>query len=1015
MKLQRLLAQTDGISIYAQHPGAADVEISAITFDSRRVKPGTLFVALRGASSDGHDFIAPALAAGAGAILVDRARAPEVAATLSAPLLVAEDTRAALGPLSAAFFGHPADELFVVGVTGTNGKTTITWILDALFSGDARELGDDRAPSGLLGTIEYRWGAHREAATNTTPESMVIQRVLAEMRRDGVERVAMEVSSHGLANHRLGGTHFDAAIFSNFTQDHLDFHGDMDAYRQAKGRLFSELLPASARAGKDPVALINIDDPAGDWFAAQARGAGVHTVTYGQSQAADWRAIEVEQTLHGTRFRVHAPDETFAIRSKLMGEFNVSNMLAAIAAARRAGVSQAKIQATLAELDAVPGRMQRVQPAADSARAGQPAVFVDYAHTPDALGRALETVRPLTEGRVIVVFGCGGDRDRQKRAPMGEIAVKGADIAMITTDNPRTEPPEAIIAEILGGTHAAADRVRVEVSRARAIEEAIAIAGAQDVVLIAGKGHENYQERNGQRLPFDDVSVARAALQAKSPGRARPKRIASWSLAKIAAAIGGQLRVDHTDIPLEYAQHLRPTGVSSDTRSLERGELFVALRGENFDAHDFLARADQAGARAIMVERVDTPEAVETKLPLLVVDDTLAGLSRLGHAIWSEARAAGMRTINVTGSNGKTTVKEMLARLWGARAEVFATPGNLNNHIGVPLVLCAIPAGCQRLIIEMGANAPGEIAQLLQLAPGGARVVTSIGLAHLEGFGSIDGIRRAKAEIFAHPSAETGAILPFLEAPHLLAGDFPGKIFTVGFEDGADLRVELLEPGKRAQKDAALHFRLHYAGQVYPLHLSIPGKHHALNAATAIATLIAQGEAIDADALNAALADLALPAGRWRAVEKGPYYFIDDAYNANPSSTMASVQAFVSEAGAPGDLRGRPRVVILGEMRELGADAPALHSQVAAEVAGLSRVDALVCVGAYAAAMAGAAAIAGEGERRVEVQAFEEAAAVACWLRDYVSRHGPVRVLLKASRGAHLERLIDLVDATSEN
>src|SRR5690554_173700 len=442
MKLAKLLAQADVISLHSEMSDVSAVEIRAITFDSRRVEPGTLFVALYGATMDGHDFVEGAQAAGAAAILVDRARAADFEGRLDCPLLVAEHTRQALGPLSAAFFEHPADDLYLAGVTGTNGKTTISWILDALFSAEDPDAADAFAkkspPSGLLGTIEYRWGAHREVAKNTTPESLVIQRVLADMRRDGVERVAMEVSSHGLATYRLGGTHFDAAIFSNFTQDHLDFHGDMDAYREAKGRLFSALLPASRRAGKDPVAIINIDDPTGDWFTEQARGAQVETVTFGQNEAADWRATEVEQTLHGTRFWVRAPGESFAIRSKLMGEFNVSNMLAAIVAARRAGISQAQIQATLAELDAVPGRMQRVQASAPDAHGAQPAVFVDYAHTPDALGRALETVRPLTEGRVIVVFGCGGDRDRQKRAPMGEVAVKGADIAMITTDNPRT-------------------------------------------------------------------------------------------------------------------------------------------------------------------------------------------------------------------------------------------------------------------------------------------------------------------------------------------------------------------------------------------------------------------------------------------------------------------------------------------------------------------------------------------------------------------------------------------------
>lgn len=1043
MKLDTLLVQADMVSLHAAGDIASAIEVSAITFDSRRVRPGALFVALRGASVDGHRFVHAADDAGAGAILVDRARANEFENKLNCPLLVASDTRQALGPLSAAFFGHPADHLCVVGVTGTNGKTTITWILDALFSADTSNNDAERSQkepvSGLLGTIEYRWGDHREAAKNTTPESLVIQRVLAEMRRDGVQRVAMEVSSHGLATHRLGGAHFDAAIFSNFTQDHLDFHGDMDAYRDAKGRLFSELLPASKRAGKDPVAIINIDDPAGEWFAQQARDARVETITFGQSVDADWRATRIVQTLEGTRFLLCAPDGSFPIESHLMGDFNVSNMLAAIVGARRAGVAQSQIQATLAALESVPGRMQRVEATAAESRDAQPAVFVDYAHTPDALMRALETLRPLTDGRVIVVFGCGGDRDRQKRAPMGKVAVEGADIALVTTDNPRSESPEAIIGEILTGADAAlASRNRpahridigaiseaksgvwVESRRARAIAEAIAAAGPQDVVLIAGKGHENYQEQNGERVPFDDVELARAALDAKMSAKIdrndSTQRIGSWSLAKIANAIGGRLHfdaVEDTDA-IDLIGSLRPTGVSSDTRTIASGELFVALRGDNFDAHDFLARADKGGAVAIMVDRVDD---LDTQLPLIVVDDTLAGLSRLGHAIWREARDAGLRTINVTGSNGKTTVKEMLALLWGARAEVFATPGNLNNHIGVPLVLCAIPHNCERLIVEMGANGPNEISQLLALAPGSQRIITSIGLAHIEGFGSLDGIRQAKAEIFENPTEQTTAIMPFSEASNLVSPNFPGRVLTVGFEQDADLRVELIQPGGEYSQDpaaSALEFRLHYTERQFTLRLPIPGAHHALNAATAIATLIAADKEVDARMINAELAKLALPAGRWRIVEKGDFSFIDDAYNANPSSTIASVQAFVSGPNASSGQISPTRVVMLGEMRELGDASEKLHRDVAAEVAGFAQLDALICVGAYAQQMADAVRKNPAKKHQLAVVAFDTVDSAAPWVQNFAAQHGGVHILLKASRGARLERVIDLVDPTGE-
>ncbi|QDG54775.1 UDP-N-acetylmuramoyl-tripeptide--D-alanyl-D-alanine ligase [Persicimonas caeni] len=471
-----------------------------------------------------------------------------------------------------------------------------------------------------------------------------------------------------------------------------------------------------------------------------------------------------------------------------------------------------------------------------------------------------------------------------------------------------------------------------------------------------------------------------------------PRRIASWTLAKIADAVGGHLQGAD-------AANIRPSRVSSDTRSLKGGELFVALRGENFDAHDFLARAEEAGAVAAMVDRT---EGLDTDLPLVIVDDTLDGLTALGTAVWQEASEAGLHTIDVTGSNGKTTVKEMLALLWGVRGAVFATPGNLNNHIGVPLVLCDIPADCDHLVLEMGANGPDEISHLVALAPGTERIITSIGVAHIEGFGSVDGIRRGKSEIFEGADEETTAIVPYTEVDNLIGADFPGRVITVGFEEEADLTVRLLEPDEAGRE--ALRVSVSFGDDEWTICLPIPGEHHALNVGTSIATLLARGLSLREDMCNAQLAELALPQGRWRVVEVDEKCFVDDAYNANPSSMKASFDAFMGT----NDPDERPRVAIIGEMLELGADAEEWHLEVAAAIAGHKRLDAFIAVGEFADKMAEAARANAAGP--LEAKGFAEVAHAARWL----ASKGPAFVFLKASRGARLERVVDLIEAKGE-
>jgi len=461
--------------------GAADVEIASLAYDNRRVGPGTLFFCVPGFTRDGHDFAGDALARGAAALVVERPLG------LGVPEVRVGSVRAAMAPAAAAFHGDPTARLQVVGVTGTNGKTTTAFLLRALLEAAGR-------PTGLLGTVTSIVGGTPRPVERTTPEAIELQATFAEMLEAGDVACAIEASSHALELHRVDAVHFAAGIFTNLTQDHLDFHPTMEDYFAAKRRLFTE---------RDTrVKVVNVDDPYGARLAAELPDA----VTFAIAAQADYRACDIETGLTGSRFRVCTPDGELELRSPLTGHFNVYNVLGALAAVRALGVAPETCARAIATAGQVPGRFQTVDAGQDFA------VLVDYAHTPDSLDNVLRAARALTEQRVHVVFGCGGDRDRGKRPLMGAIARRLADRVIVTSDNPRSEDPEAIIEEILAGS---GPDVEHDPDRRAAIERAVAGAGPGDVVVIAGKGHEQGQEfAGGRKIPFDDVTVAREALSA---------------------------------------------------------------------------------------------------------------------------------------------------------------------------------------------------------------------------------------------------------------------------------------------------------------------------------------------------------------------------------------------------------------------------------------------------------------------------------------------------------------------
>ena len=466
--------------------------VSMVEHDSRAVKPGALFVCIPGGKHDGHRYIADAIRGGAIALMGSDKTALREA---GAPAVLVDDPRAAMGIPAHRALGNPTRALNLVGVTGTNGKTTIVHLLGRLLrSGGAR--------TGRIGTLGAMIDEEMIPLHNTTPESADLAALFRRMVDAGVTRAAMEVSSHGLALGRTLGCEFDVAVFTNLTQDHLDFHCDFENYFAAKTLLFTEYPERSDKAFS---AAINIGDPFGARLAAISKGA---VVTYGAADA-DIVAERVQMGGTGSSFRLPTPYGTIDIATRLVGAYNVSNVIAAVTAALAAGMPIDDIATAMAEADAPPGRLERVN-------AGQPFnVIVDYAHTPDALANALRAMRAITPGRLLVVFGCGGDRDRTKRPQMGRAAQDLADICFVTSDNPRSEDPAAIVDEILTGMDIShTDVLHVIVDRAEAIHAAIREAEANDTVLIAGKGHEDYQILKNETIHFDDREVAREVLAA---------------------------------------------------------------------------------------------------------------------------------------------------------------------------------------------------------------------------------------------------------------------------------------------------------------------------------------------------------------------------------------------------------------------------------------------------------------------------------------------------------------------
>lgn len=920
-----------------------NLKFSAITADSRKVQPGALFLAYPGVHNDGRSYIAQAIQAGAAAVVWESRDFAWNPAWNIANAGVS-GLKEQVSDIAADYYGHPSRKLNMVGVTGTNGKTSVSqWIAQALTA-----IGQKTA---VIGTIGNGFVDAQHEASNTTPDAILLQGMLADFAGQGAGAVAMEVSSHGLHQGRVNGVAFDVAVLTNLSRDHLDYHETMEEYAAAKELLFT--WPGLR------MSVINADDVFGQRIAGKLNAQAKPLLTYGITKG-DVRAVSLQLHQHGLTMQVTTPQGNALVNAPVLGRFNAYNVLAVLGALLALNVDLQEAVAAIAEIKPVAGRMQQF------GGNGKPLVVVDYAHTPDALEKVLATLREQATGKLTCVFGCGGDRDAGKRPLMGAVAASLADSVIVTSDNPRSEDPAAIIAQIVGGID---KPCLTELDRAAAIRQAVQSARSGDIVLVAGKGHEDYQEIAGVKTPFRDAATALAALQ-------QYKASTMMQLAEAADALHAKLL--GADVAFER--------VGSDSRSIEAGQLFVALKGEHFDGNTFAAEAINKGAAAVMVS-----DAATAARPALVVKDTRLALGELAK-YWRGKFSAPV--VGVTGSNGKTTTKEMLTAILAAATgdadKVHATYGNLNNDIGLPLTLLKIKPHHQYVVAEMGMNHLGEIDYLTHIARPNVAVINNANTAHIGELGSRENIARAKGEIFAGLQAGGVAVI---NADNDFAAYWQNlntgrKVVTFGLKQQADVTAVYQEQAGVSQVKLTTP-----NGQV-SFELKVEGVHNISNALAASATAHALGIS-NAD-IAKGLQNFGGVYGRLeRKAAVNGAVLIDDTYNANPDSMKAAIDVLAKQAGE--------KLLVLGDMGELGADAQNMHAEIGAyaKAAGLA---ALYCLGESSKEMVKAF---GAGARH-----FESPEAVAAAVLPQLDNNSTV--LVKGSRFMRMERVVSLLVAKQE-
>ena len=974
-----------------------DPEFGSIHHRAQDVRPGGLFVAIEGLAADGHDFIDEAIKRGACAVVVQK---PVKCGSI---VIEVENTRKALAAISAGFFKHPSEKLFLIGITGTNGKTTTAFLIERIFSKAGFQ-------AGVIGTLNYRYAGMTFQNPMTTPESYDLQKILAEMLENGVTHVVMEVSSHALDLFRIHRCKFDLAIFTNLTQDHLDYHRTMDAYWACKKRLFTQI--ANFKAVDDrALFVINDNNEKGKELIRILKSSFGRTcvLSAGFSNNNPVHPGRFSHDLSGITAEIFTPRGVFEFISPLVGQHNLENILCATAAGVVLGLSVKIIKDAVESVDAVPGRLESVSN--DHGRF----VYVDYAHTPDALEKALLSLRASAPGRLICVFGCGGDRDKAKRPRMGEVAGRLSDLAVITSDNPRTESPGAIIDQILEGTkktmahdftpaNLGQDFLKgyvVEPDRRKAILIAVKASKEKDAILIAGKGNEPYQIIGNKTIAFDDRKEAHSALSAldtQSPAcQTNPdlqglpgnlnrfdQNLMPWRTAEILEATGGKLLYGSLD-------HMF-TGVSIDSRKISAENLFLAVQGDVHDGHRFIGGVIAKGISGCVIDqkKVNMLPASEIKdkgMVCIAVEDTRRALGDLAAF---HRRRIPVSIVAITGSNGKTSTRKMTSDVVSRRFCTLSTQGNLNNDIGLPLTLLNLRREHQWAVVELGMNRPGEIERLAEICLPDVGLITNIGPAHLEGLGSVDAVLKAKSELVAKIKPDGTTVLN-ADDPRLLklADTALINVLLFGLSKAANIKAESVRHHR-----GGLSFNMVLPEETVSVGLQSPAMFMVSNALAAAAVGYLLG--LSADEIKEGLEAFEPVPGRMNILKthKG-IYIIDDTYNANPGSMQAAIGTLTS-------LMGKNRgFLIIGDMLELGEHSEDMHRMIGSIAAG-SNIAGLYVTGNFAGDVA-AGALEGrmdaenifKGTRKEILEAITKNLDAGDW------------ILVKGSRGMAMETVVE--------
>ena len=928
--------------------------VEGITDNTDEVKEGYIFVCVRGTRFDGHDFAEDMLDKGALCVVTEEDLGIE-------KQIIVSNSREFYGHLCAIWFNHPERRMKLIGVTGTNGKTTLATMIKEILASKGHRVGF----IGTTGALINGTPVETDGSTPTTPRVFELYKLFYEMAKAGCDCVVMEVSSFALEQNRIGPAMFRIGIFTNLTQDHLDYHGSMESYYEAKKKLFTSHCET---------AIINIDDKYGLRLYDEMKAKGMECISCSISgQKADITGNKIHFDGKVTKFWITAGAKSHPFNLRMMGSYNVLNAVQAIAAAIKLNFTITAISNAITNFNGVKGRCEFIPTGKDFL------VICDYAHSPDALENMLPNIKENCKGRLICLFGCGGDRDKTKRPLMAKAAEKFADLLIITSDNPRNEDPETIIDNIIEGLSFTKPYIRIT-DRKAAIRRAITIAEKDDIIVLAGKGHEDYQIlKDNVHIHFDEREIVKEVMHSYIRKRYDPDVEEMVTINEIMDVTGGKpfsIRNYERSVPM--------SAIFSDTRNIIPGSVFVALKGERFDGHDYAKYAVEMGAVCALTERT------LTDIPCIVVKSTRKALLDLSRYFRNKFTPV---VVGVTGSVGKTTTKEMIALALSCKHGVHKTSGNHNNEIGLPFTVFKMNHTCTAAVLEMGMNHFGEIERLSRASNPNICVITNIGFSHIENLGSQEGILEAKLEILKGADRNAPLVVcgddPFLFP---LKEEYDGyrEIITYGIDnDKCDYCAKDI-----VTKSDRMYFNVVRDGEIIcDVTLFCLGKHNIYNALAAIAVSVKAGcEPVAAAEMLSGYQPDSL---RQHVQKRGRQTIIVDCYNASPTSMEAAIDV-LCEMKPKGEGR---RVAVLGDMLELGKNAPDYHAKVG-EYAATKGIDMLVCYGKNSKFMADRAE-----ELGLHPAHSEESKIILNFMK-YKLKPDDI-VLFKASRGMHLEEIIE--------